>query len=99
MICQALLFLLGLIVAHEIIPYQKRSLLWLGLKSVVASLVMAGTIVFLNQRLQLIFLILIGVVVYFGVLYLLRGITRAEIKSFYLTIFGRKPLVNSEIKL
>jgi len=64
------------------------------LKSLFASLIMSATIFFLIN-LNLLALIIIGAIIYFGVLYLLRGYNRETVTEIFsargVSAFGKKP--------
>jgi O-antigen/teichoic acid export membrane protein len=90
LISHSLLFLAGLVIAKRIIPYKKRSLLWIGLRSLVSVGVMAGVLYLLLDYLYFAWLIIIGAVIYFAMMFLVRGLTRVDIEYFYKVLIKRQ---------
>ncbi|MEK7511702.1 MAG: flippase [Patescibacteria group bacterium] len=80
------LFIAGMIVASRIIPYGKMSLIIDTFKSFISVTAMGFAIYFL-RNLHFLFLIAIGVFVYFIVMFILRGLRMSDIEFFYQSIF------------
>lgn len=85
----ACLFFASLIVARRIIPYSKVNLIIIGFKTLFSALVMGATIYFLIPRIQFIILIIGGGLIYFLVMYLIRGYTVQDIKYFQQVLLKR----------
>jgi len=77
------LFLLGLYVVRQITDYNRKYLLKTLMKTLLAAVVMYGLLMVLKSSLSLFLLIPIGVVVYFLILFLVRGIGQSEVKKIY----------------
>ncbi len=77
-----LLFILDWIWASKVINPDKKYLLTILFKSFLASVVMFALIYVLKSSFNLFFLIILGVIIYFICLYILKVFTFREIKSF-----------------
>jgi O-antigen/teichoic acid export membrane protein len=83
MVSHSFLFVMSLIIAKQIIPYSKRNLLKVLLRSLVGVAVMGGVLLYLIDSLHFVVLIGLGAIVYFVVMYLIRGFTKSDVKYFY----------------
>lgn len=81
-----LLLGLGLPWVSTIIYYSKKYILVRFLKTLFSGSVMAGFILFFRSQINILVLIFIGALVYLGVLYILRGITKDDILSLYASV-------------
>jgi O-antigen/teichoic acid export membrane protein len=84
-----ILFFLGLYWVGKIVPYDKKNLLMLLGKTVVGGLVMAAVLWLVKDRASLFISIPIGVIIYGFMTYLLKIITRSDIRTI-LHIFSKK---------
>jgi peptidoglycan biosynthesis protein MviN/MurJ (putative lipid II flippase) len=86
LLTNALMFVLGMLVARKIIVYNPKKNLLVFVKSSFASALMAGLIFWLKTQLPIILLVIIAASFYFFFIYLLGGFHRADllyiIKSF-----------------
>lgn len=85
----AFLFVAGLVVANKIIPYSKRNLIQIFLKTIFSVAAMGAVIFRLQNHLHFAFLIVIGAVVYTGIMFLIKGLTLDDIKYFRERIFHK----------
>ena len=77
-----LLFILDWIWANKITDFNKKYLLSILFKSLLASVIMFVLIYFLKTSFSLFFLVILGVIIYFICLYILRVFSFKEIKTF-----------------
>jgi len=82
------LFCMALFFARQIIPYSRVALFFTFLKTLVSASVMVGVIFYL-QNWNVFLLILVGIPIYFVVLFLLRGFSREQI-SLLRQVFMRR---------
>ncbi len=73
------LFLLGMHFVPKIVDYSRWYLVKGFSKILVASLVMAGVIYYLLPQMYFLWLVPIGAIVYFLVLWILRGINKQDV--------------------
>ncbi|MBU0598373.1 flippase [Patescibacteria group bacterium] len=78
-----ILFFLGLRWVGKIIDYQKKLLLKSLGKTFISGITMVIVLLLTRDYLMIYFLIPIGAITYFIVLYLLRGITKHDLQIFY----------------
>ena len=88
-ISHGFLFLTSLVVAQRIIPYSKRHLLVVIIKTGVSAFVMAAILFYLKDFVNFIVLIPIGAVIYFAVLFLIKGMTVREVHILMKVILKR----------
>jgi O-antigen/teichoic acid export membrane protein len=74
---------LGLMVVDQIIQYNKKYLLTILFKTFISAGAMVSILYALKPEIRFIYLIPIGVLVYFAVLYVLRGFGRQEYARVY----------------
>lgn len=84
------LFLVGLILADRVIKYDKPFLLKSFLKILFSAGIMAGLVIYLKSILSWLILIPLGALVYFGILYLIHGITKEDFKDIWKVIKKEK---------
>ena len=84
-----LILTMGLIKAREIINYSKLKLFKIFIKTFAAALVMGALAIYLKESINIFILIPICGVVYFGVLFLLRGYNKEDIVSIVSTFNSR----------
>jgi O-antigen/teichoic acid export membrane protein len=92
------LFLIGLILANKVVNYNKIFLLKKFLKVIFSALVMAVLVIYLKRYVSWLILIPGGAIVYFGVLYLIYGITKDDLYDILKVIKREKSveLVNGK---
>ncbi len=78
-VSQAVMLILGLYYAYNVIKYNKKLLAIKLLKNILASLFMIVSIVILKQFISWIIVIPIAIIFYFSFLYLVKGFTREDI--------------------
>ncbi|MCX6745351.1 MAG: flippase [Candidatus Parcubacteria bacterium] len=83
------LFILNLGQAPKIIKYDARYLAIKSAKSIFSSLIMAALILFLKARFNFVILIIIGAIVYLGIMYLIKGFTREDVQFLWQAIFKK----------
>ncbi|MDP3971194.1 MAG: flippase [bacterium] len=79
-ISSIVLVALGIPRVHAVIKFKKKPIIYRLIKSIIAASVMA-LVLYLLREISVLALIPIGVVIYAIVIYLLKGITNAEIKQ------------------
>jgi len=79
----ALLFLLGVFATKKIMPYRFSRNLKTLVKTLVASLIMGGLIIFTKEKLPFFLIVPLSAVVYFFFLYLLGGFKKEDVFSIY----------------
>lgn len=84
----SVLFLLEGYFVQKIIKIQLE-LIKKIIKIFLSTLIMAGAILFLKEKIHFLFLILIGTGIYFLILYLIKGITTKEIKEIKNLIYAK----------
>lgn len=87
-ICHGLLFFASLVVARQVIPYSRKYLLGVFIKTILSAGLMAAIIIYCKQFINFIPLIFIGAVIYVLILYILRGFTKQDLK-FLARQFGK----------
>jgi len=90
LISHGFLFLASLFIARRIIPYSKRHLLSVIVKTGISAFVMAVVLFYLNDFINFVILIPIGAVIYFIVLFAIKGMTIRELKILISVILKRK---------
>jgi O-antigen/teichoic acid export membrane protein len=85
----AFLFVAGMIVASRIIPYSRIKLFIDTFKAFISVALMGFAIYFLNG-VHFIVLIMVGALIYFVFLFILRGLRIEELKFFYQSVFKRE---------
>jgi len=88
-VSSVVLVVLGLPHVYQIVQFNIQALLWRFVKTLVASVVMAGSVLWLQPYLSLLGLVGIGIVIYGLVLYLLRGISWSECQQLYRSLLSR----------
>lgn len=79
LVCHSLLFLASLVVARKIIKYNLKGLVFNFIKTFLAALIMGVVIYFLKPQINWLVLILIGGVVYFVSLFLVKGFYKKDL--------------------
>jgi O-antigen/teichoic acid export membrane protein len=82
-ISHALLFTIGLIFAGRIVDYNKKFIFSALLKIILSAGVMSAAIIYLRPYVYWIFLVPVGAAVYFGLLFLIRGIELRDVKNIF----------------
>jgi O-antigen/teichoic acid export membrane protein len=83
LISTMVLCILGLIVVDQIIKYNKKFLLVVLFKTLIAGGAMMAMLYALKPEIRFYYLIPIGILVYFLVLYIVRGFGRDEYRRIY----------------
>ncbi|OGF46191.1 hypothetical protein A2533_04900 [Candidatus Falkowbacteria bacterium RIFOXYD2_FULL_35_9] len=78
LVCHALLFLISLFVARKIIPYSRRNLILVFAKTILSAVIMTIAVLYLKQSMNLVLVMVIGAIIYIGVLYLVKGFSRQD---------------------
>lgn len=86
-----LLFILNLIWVSKIIKYDYKFLGLKLLKTIVAVVAMAIVVLYLKQSVNFIILAIIGALLYVGLMYLIKGFTKDDIKYLIQAIFKKTP--------
>lgn len=89
LLCHITLFIAGLIVAHTIIPYSKRILLFTFGKTLFSALFMAFVLRTLMAGWNFLWQIFFGILIYFGLMLIIRGITVADIRFLWQSFIKR----------
>ena len=84
-----LLVSLGIPWVGKIAPYSKKLLFTKFVKGVLSAGLMALVIWLLQPYIHLIFIIPIGIIVYFVVLYLARGVTREDLSTIHRSVLKK----------
>lgn len=82
-ISHALLFTIGLIFAGRIVDYNKKFIFSALFKIVLSAGVMSAAIIYLRPYVYWIFLVPIGAVIYFGLLFLIHGMEVRDVKNIF----------------
>jgi len=82
-ISHSFLFILGLIFVGRVVAYNKKFIFSVLLKIVLSAGVMSAAIIYLRPYVYWIFLVPVGAVVYFGLLFLLRGMEWRDIRNIF----------------
>ncbi|MBI3956657.1 MAG: flippase [Candidatus Kerfeldbacteria bacterium] len=85
----AVLFLLGIVVARQIVPFRVWSLLMTLFKTIIAAGTMAVALWLLKDRFSVLPLIGSAVIWYFGILFLLRGFSMSDGMSIYRAVMRK----------
>ncbi|MCX6740032.1 MAG: flippase [Candidatus Parcubacteria bacterium] len=84
-----LLFILNLVQVPKITGFDYKYLLIKSVKSVLAALMMASVILSLKAQLNFLILIIIGAVIYLGIMYLLKGFTKNDVLFLWQSVFKK----------
>ncbi|MBU1037179.1 flippase [Patescibacteria group bacterium] len=84
-----IMFILQMYAARQIISYSFKFLVDNFLRILVSGLIMFLAIIYLETFVNFIILIPVGVVIYTGILYLLKGFTKNDIQLIYQGFFKR----------
>lgn len=98
LVTNALMFVLGLNCVHKIIDYRVRKNLLVFLKAAAASLIMGAVVFFIRPYLNIFLAAGLGAALYFLILFLLSGFSRADINSVRAS-FRLKQETKSEVEL
>lgn len=79
----SLMFIFGLIFANRVISYNKKFLFGSLLKIVISAGAMSAAIIYLRPYVYWIFLVPVGAIVYFSLLFLLRGMEWRDIRNIF----------------
>lgn len=82
-ISHALLFAIGLIFAGRIVAYNKKFIFSALFKIVLSAGAMSAAIIYLRPYVYWIFLVPIGAAIYFGLLFLIRGMELRDVKNIF----------------
>jgi len=85
------LFFAGLFVARKIIPYSKRLLLFTFAKTVLSGGVMSLVIILIKENVNILISIGIGVIVYFVIMFLTKGLDKQDLIEFKKIFVRSKP--------
>lgn len=92
LISHFLLYILGMIFANRVVVYGKGFMFGSLAKILVSAAIMSAVIIFLNRFISFWFLIPLGGAVYFGALYILRGIGKEDFLGIFKAL-RKKPAV------
>lgn len=81
LLSNALMFILGLLVVPKIMKYNFLNNFFIFSKVLLASFLMGGFIVFTKSSLPILLQIALGALIYFSVLYLVKGFSAEDVKS------------------
>lgn len=79
----SLLFVLGLVFANRVVSYNKKFLFGSLFRIVLSAGAMSAAIIYLRPYVYWLFLIPVGAVVYFGLLFLIRGMEWRDVKNIF----------------
>ena len=82
-ISHALLFIIGLIFARRVVAYNKKFIFTALFKIVISAGAMSAVIIYLRPYIYWIFLVPIGAIVYFALLFLLRGMEWRDVRNIF----------------
>lgn len=82
-ISHAFLFIVGLIFAGRVVTYNKKFLFSALFKIIVSAGTMSALIIYLRPYVYWIFLVPIGAVIYFGLLFLIHGMEWRDVKNIF----------------
>lgn len=91
-----LLFILGIVVVDKIVDYDKKYLLIALIKNLFSSAIMAVFIIFTKNQLHFIIIIPVAAIIYFAVLYIIRGLDKEDLREIVGKILPFKSLKNYE---
>ena len=97
-ISYVILFVLGLYFANKVVNYNKAFFFKSSAKIVLSSVIMSVAVIYLKQFLHFSILIPIGVVIYFGVMFLIGGIEKRDFVNI-LRILKKKEVVKKSDSL
>jgi O-antigen/teichoic acid export membrane protein len=83
------LFVLNLGQVPKIIKYDYKYLLVKLLKTILAAAIMAIVILILKPVVNFIILVGIGAIIYVGIMYLIKGFTKADVKYLWQSVFKK----------
>jgi len=86
LVSTVVLFILGMYWVPKIINYNPWYLIGNFLKALLAAIIMAGVIYFLLPRVNFLILIPLGAVVYFGALFIFRGVGKRDFLDIWESI-------------
>jgi O-antigen/teichoic acid export membrane protein len=89
------LFILNLGQVPKIIKYDGKYLGIKSVKSLLSAFVMAAVIIGLKAQFNFVILIIIGAIVYLGIMYLIKGFTREDV-SFLWQAISKKAVPSEE---
>ncbi len=90
LVSHSFLYILGMIFANKIVVYGKSFIFGSLAKIIFSASLMSALIIFLNKFISFWFLVPIGGAVYFGFLYILRGISKEDFSGI-LKSLKKKP--------
>ncbi|MCX6742674.1 MAG: oligosaccharide flippase family protein, partial [Candidatus Parcubacteria bacterium] len=96
LISLSLLFILNLIWVPKIIKYDFKFLLVKAGKAIFASLIMFLFILYAKQSINYLVLVVLGALIYTGILYLIKGFTKEDIKYLWQAVFKKPAILPSE---
>jgi len=76
-----LMFVLGIYWVPKIIDYSPWAIVKIFLKSFLAGLIMGGSVFFLKNQFNIFLVVMLGGIIYFISLFLVKGFTKDDIKS------------------
>lgn len=74
-----LLFVLGISVVEKIISYDKKTLFFSLIKMLASCVIMALMIIWLKQTINIVFVIPLGILIYFSILFLLKELASKDL--------------------
>lgn len=90
LISHSFLFIVGSILARQITSYDLKSFFMIIIKALTGALAMGGVIWLLRDRFHFVLLILFGALVYFVVMFLIRGLRKKDVQYFIDVFIRRK---------
>ncbi|MFA5047558.1 MAG: flippase [Patescibacteria group bacterium] len=85
-----LLFILGITVVGKIVDYNKKHLIITLIKILVGCIAMSLVVIGLKSHLHFVLVILLGILVYFAIIYLLKVIAISSAKDFVRSFLSKK---------
>ena len=85
-----IILILGLIVANQVVKYNKKYLLLSFFKSLLAAVIMGLILYYLLFKLHFIILIFLGIIIYFIILFIIRGFKKSDLTEILISLKIRK---------
>ena len=89
LISQSVLFAINFRLVPKIVQPNYKFLVFKFCKSLISGLVMLGAILFFKPYLNFVILIILGGMVYLGVMYVIKGFTKEEVRNLLKAIFKK----------
>jgi len=85
-ISSLIILVLGLITADQVIKFNKKYLIVNFLKTFLSAVIMGVVIYYLIDKMHFAFLIILGIIVYFILLFLIRGFKKSDVRDLLISL-------------